>query len=117
MNRVSLHGRLGRDPEIKEFGERKRVSFSIAVQRKKDVTDWIPCVAWGYQAELINRHFHKGDSFLGWGRIETYKKSDGSNGWNVVLEGFDFMHSYKDHFDDVPMPDSELVYKDEDLPF
>lgn len=117
MNKVTLHGRLGKDPEIKPYGERNRVSFSLAVGRKKkDEVDWIPCVAWGYTADLINRHFHKGDSFLGTGRIETYKKQDGSTGWNVVIEEFDFMHSYKDKFDEpVPQEDDYDFNQDTDI--
>ena len=116
MNKVIMHGRLGRDPEIRAFGDRNRVSFSIAVNRKKkNEVDWIPCVAWGYTADLISRHFHKGASILVSGYLETYKKNDGSSGWNVVVEDFDFMGSHKDRFEE-PVPVQEDDYDFNQLP-
>ncbi len=62
MNRVNLIGRLGTDPEVKELdGDKLVANFSIAVQRTKDITDWIPVTAWDKSAEIARDWLHKGD--------------------------------------------------------
>jgi single-stranded DNA-binding protein len=45
LNNISLVGRLTRDPETKVLSNSEKVvtSFTLAVQRTKDSTDFIPC--------------------------------------------------------------------------
>jgi single-strand DNA-binding protein len=56
-------------------------TFSIAVNRrgKKDVTDFINCVAWRQTAEFISKYFGKGSSICIAGQIQVRSWSD-SNG-------------------------------------
>ena len=62
MNRITLIGRLGRDPEMKIFDSgSQKTSFSIAVRRNKDKTDWINIECWGKTAELAAEHLRKGN--------------------------------------------------------
>lgn len=64
MNRVTIIGRLGKTPDVRETPNGvKVVSFSIAVDRKynKGETDWFECVAWRNTAEFIGKYFNKGD--------------------------------------------------------
>lgn len=120
LNNVSIQGRMGGDPTMHKYGDRDKAVFSVACQRdgKEATTDWIPCVAWGWTASMVGRWFKKGDSIILYGRLETYKTSEGKDKMNVVAERVYFPGSRKDKNDD-PMPDegSELVYADEDLPF
>lgn len=74
MNCVGLMGRITRDPEIKQTSSGKSYCrFSLAVRKEfvKDGVDFINCVAWEKQAELIANYFKKGDRILLQGRINT----------------------------------------------
>ena len=62
MNNVSLVGRFTKDLELKYSKEGKAMlKSSIAVNRSKDVTDFINIVAFGKTAELIAEYHKKGD--------------------------------------------------------
>lgn len=61
LNNLSLVGRLTRDPETKTLQSSKIVStFTLAVQRTKDETDFIPCECWGKTAESVRDYVTKG---------------------------------------------------------
>ena len=62
MNRITLLGNLGRDPEMKVFDSGKmKTSFSIAVRRTKEITDWINIECWGKTAEIAAEYLRKGN--------------------------------------------------------
>jgi len=78
MNKVILMGRLTRDPEIKTTQSQvSYCNFSIAVDRRfKDAngerqTDFINCVAWRQQADLLGKYFAKGHRIGVVGTIQT----------------------------------------------
>ena len=96
-NEITLHGYLGRDPELSEHegknGPYKRVSFSLGVSRDfGDETDWFRCSMIGKRAEVFEKFHKKGSQALVWGRMESYKpKNDPERtAWVVVVTGFDF---------------------------
>lgn len=129
MNKAILVGRLTRDPELKTTGSGVSVcSFTIAVNRRfKNAdgnyeADFINCVAWRQQAELIAKHFKKGDMIGIAGSIQTRNYDrDGTKVYvtEVVVEEIDFVGNSKSDTtestsflpDDLPMP------ADDDLPF
>jgi len=67
-NSVTLIGRPGAEPEIKNFNNNKKASFRIAVNERRknangewvDNTQWFPVVAWGNMADRIYRNVKKG---------------------------------------------------------
>ncbi len=67
-NSVQLIGRLGKDPEVKVFGEKKRASFSIATTdtyknqkgEKVQDTQWHNVVIWGRLATIAEKYLRKG---------------------------------------------------------
>ena len=62
MNRITLIGNLGKDPEMKVFDSGKmKTSFSIAVRRTKEITDWINIECWGKTAEIAAEYLRKGN--------------------------------------------------------
>ena len=71
MNHVILYGRLERDVEVK-YSEKNGLaiaSFSVACDRydskaKKNVADFIRCVAFGKTAENIGNFFAKGSPII-----------------------------------------------------
>jgi len=72
MNSVNLVGRFVRDLELKHGKEGKAMlKSSIAVNRTKDVTDFINIVAFGKTAELIAEYHKKGDLIAVQGSIWT----------------------------------------------
>jgi single-strand DNA-binding protein len=72
MNSVNLVGRFVRDLELKYSKEGKAMlKSSIAVNRSKDVTDFINIVAFGKTAELISEYHKKGDLIAVQGSIWT----------------------------------------------
>lgn len=87
MNSVCLHGRIGRDLELKTGSSGKSyVQFTLAVER--DVpnadgvkeTDWIDINAFGKTAEFICQYFKKGQQIIVNGRltVNSYTAQDGS---------------------------------------
>lgn len=101
MNKVVLVGRLARDPELRTTNTGKSFCrFSVAVDRRfkqegQPTADFIPVVAWGRQAEVINQYLAKGRQIALSGRIQTgsYTAQDGSKRYttDVVLDEFDFI--------------------------
>ena len=65
LNRISLIGNIGKDPEIRATQSgKKQAKFSLATTEKwrdkqtgesKESTEWHNVVAWGAQAEVIER--------------------------------------------------------------
>lgn len=74
MNCCIEKGRLAKDPDIKYTKDNLALAnFTIAVPReKKDAgCDWVKCVAFGKQAELMEKYFHKGSEICVRGRWRT----------------------------------------------
>ena len=72
MNNVNLVGRFTKELELKYSKEGKAMLKSnIAVNRTKDVTDFINIVAFGKTAELIAEYHKKGDMIALNGSIWT----------------------------------------------
>lgn len=96
VNKVILLGRVGKEPEIRQVGDNKVANFSLATSEKfKDKdgnkvenTEWHSIVFWGKQAELIEKHVHKGDELYIEGSIktETYEK-DGEKRYATKIKG------------------------------
>ena len=67
-NSVQLIGRLGKDPEVKEFDKSKKATFTIATNdsyknqkgEKVEDTQWHNIVIWGQLAEVANKYLKKG---------------------------------------------------------
>lgn len=76
---VTVEGIIARDPEVKLFGDKKKVTFSIPVNSrfKKDHTEWFRVEAWGQQAEFVERYMTKGRTAIVTGELETNEGTDG----------------------------------------
>lgn len=87
MNKVTLIGRLTKDPELKyAAGTGTAVAnLTLAVDRRntkdrKKEADFIPVVIWGKQAEATATYVSKGKLFGVAGRIQvrSYDAKDGT---------------------------------------
>ena len=86
-NQVQLIGNVGNAPEIKNFESGKKVSsFSLATNEyyhkegeKIQQTDWHSIVAWGKQAELVEKYVDKGKEVAIRGKLNSrsYKTETG----------------------------------------
>ena len=97
MNNIVLIGRMTKDPELKYTNNGKaNTRFTLAVQRNKEETDFINCVAWEKTAENIAEYFKKGSQIAVQGSIRTgsYEK-DGRTIYttDVWVYKFDFLGS------------------------
>ena len=86
LNKATLIGNLGNDPDIKytQSGDAV-VSFSLATSETwKDKasgepvekTEWHRCVAWRKMAEIISQYARKGQKLYIEGKIQTHRCSD-----------------------------------------
>lgn len=72
---LTMSGRLGRDPEMKQTPNGHTVvTFSVASSRKagdREFTFWANVEAWGKLAELLNERLSKGDQIVFTARPRT----------------------------------------------
>lgn len=106
LNRVTLLGNLGADPELRYTqGGAAVLNLRVATtesyldrdRERKERTDWHNVVVWGARAEGLSRILQKGSCILVEGSLRTssYEARDGSgkryrtevNARNIVLPG------------------------------
>ncbi len=105
MNKVSLIGRLTRDPDIRRTQGENSITvarYTLAVNRrhKKDgqqEADFISCVTFGRNGDFADKYLRKGMKIAVNGRIQTgsYQKQDGTKVYttDVVVEEHEFCES------------------------
>ena len=105
MNKVTLIGRLVADPEIRYTqGENATTiaKYRLAVNRRfkregEQEADFIPCVAFGKQAEFAEKYLSKGMKIAVSGRIQTgsYTNQDGQKVYttDIIVEETEFCES------------------------
>ena len=93
MNKVSLVGRVCKDPEIKmTTNQTPYCNFTVAVDRRfKDANgqrqaDFINCVAWKQTATFIQKYFRKGSRIGIVGSIQTRSYEDQNGQKHFVTE-------------------------------
>jgi single-strand DNA-binding protein len=88
LNKVSLIGHLGKDPEVRALSDGKSVAhFTMATTerytdktgQRQSTTDWHQLVAWGALAEFAGKYLHKGRLIYAEGKLKTrhYDTADG----------------------------------------
>ena len=88
LNRITIMGRLTRDPEIRYTQSQTPVtSFTLAVDRDfggrdggEKQTDFIDCVAWRQTAEFVSKYFTKGSMAVVSGRLQIRDWTDRDGG-------------------------------------
>src|SRR5687767_8094064 len=100
LNKVTLIGNLGNDPEVRSTTGGNRVAtFSLATSRtwndasggKQEKTEWHRCVVWNTKtsqlADIVERYVHKGDKLFVEGRIEyrQWQDKDGQTRYSTEI--------------------------------
>lgn len=101
LNKVTLIGNLGADPEIRTTPNGSKVAqFSLATSRswtsqsgeKQEKTEWHKCVAWNAGsrgtglADIIERYVKKGEKLYVEGRVEYRQYEDKEKQTRYVTE-------------------------------
>ena len=130
MNRVTLCGRLTRDPELRATSTGTSIcTFTIAVDRPRNKdgvkeADFIRCKCFGTQGESIAFYKRKGEMLAVDGRIQTgsYEK-DGIRHYttDVIVERADFLGKEKTAQNDEKTPsnvsEAFTSIDDDDIPW
>lgn len=100
LNKVTLIGNLGNDPEVRSTTGGNRVAtFSLATSRtwndpsgqKQEKTEWHRCVVWNTKtsqlADIVEKYVHKGDKLYVEGRIEyrQWQDKDGQTRYSTEI--------------------------------
>lgn len=136
MNKAILTGRISTDLELKQTNSGKYVcGFNIATNRftnsnGEQVTDFIRCIVWNKQAEVLVKYQKKGNliAVIGKMQVDNYKDKDGNSRSKTYLqvEELEFLEPRKkdepenDNFSETPDEISspkDMEFEDEDLPF
>jgi single-strand DNA-binding protein len=89
INRVIIVGNLGQDPESKTTASGQLVAnFSVATSEtytdkagaRQEKTEWHRCVAWGKQAEFVQKFLKRGRKVCVEGKLETRSWEDQGTG-------------------------------------
>lgn len=99
MNKVTLMGRLGKDPELRKTTSGKSVcNFSVATTEgygEKQTTTWHEVVAWEKTAEACAMYLNKGKRALIDGRIQIREFEDKSGAkrkaYEIVASSIEFL--------------------------
>lgn len=102
MNKVTLIGRLTKDPELKFTPSTGTAvaTFNLAIDRRfkkegQQQADFIPVIVWGKLAENLCNYMSKGKMVAVAGRIETrsYEAKDGTRRYvtEVIAEEVKFL--------------------------
>lgn len=115
MNKVTLIGRVVRDPDIR-YSQGANTTcvarYTLAVDRKfkqegQPNADFINCIAFGKLGEFAEKYLHKGVKIAVTGRIQTgsYTNKDGQKVYttDVVVEEQEFCES-KSQSNSQPQP-------------
>lgn len=87
INRVTLIGNVGKDPEIKRVGDNNVANFSLATSEtykdksgnKQTNTEWHNITIWGKLADVVEKYVKKGDRLYLEGKI-SYRSYDDKEG-------------------------------------
>jgi len=102
VNKVTLIGNVGKDPEVRAMQNGTKVAnLSVATSEswkdkgsgeKKEKTEWHRVVIFGNLAEIVERYVSKGSKIYLCGSLQTRKwtDKDGADKYSteIVLQGF-----------------------------
>jgi single-strand DNA-binding protein len=122
INRCVLVGRLTKDPELRyTSGNIPYTRFTIAVNRTftgaggDREADFIQCIAWRRQAEVVSRFVKKGSLVGVEGRIQTgsYDDKDGKRVYttDVVCDSVQFLEPKNSDNDNTYEPKAPTKYE------
>jgi single-strand DNA-binding protein len=95
LNKVTIIGHLGRDPEMRYTPSGRPVTtFSVATSRswntsdgeRRSDTEWFNVVSWGSLAEICKQYLSKGQQVYIEGRLQTRRWEDDDGNKRTTVE-------------------------------
>ena len=133
VNRVTLLGRVGKDPEIKQFDGGNKASFSLATTERgyttkagvkiEETTTWHNIVCWKGLATIAERFVKKGDLIYIEGKITNRSwESDGYKHYitEIVADNIELLggkSEAKEAQSTYSEPEKGINSEDDGLPF
>lgn len=141
VNKVHILGRVGKDPEIKQFDGGSKSSFSVATTERgyttkagvsvPEKTEWHNIVCWKGLATIAERFVKKGDLIYIEGKITTRSwEKDGAKHYmtEIVADTIELLGNKSERSEPEEPPMGEPVYREnkfdkginaenDDLPF
>jgi single-strand DNA-binding protein len=135
MNKVTLLGRLGRDPEFQTLENGTALArFPLATSEsykdkvtgeKKELTEWHNLVVWKGMAEVADKYLKKGNIVLIEGKLKTREwEKEGQKHYttDIVVTGLNLLPQGSGGSSsspaltesDIPVEDAQVI---DDLPF
>ena len=117
MNRITLIGRAGKDPETRQTESFKIANFSLAVSEhfkdkegnKQEKTEWFNVVCFSNLAGIAEKYIHKGDQVAIEGKVQTrsWDDKDGNKKYitEVVANNIELIGSKKSEPAEAPASD------------
>ena len=102
MNNITILGRIGQEPELRDVGENKVVKLSVAVKSfskrgdgpTQEDTTWFSVIAWNKIAENCAKYLEKGSQVAVEGRMSSRKYTPEGGAEKIVWE----LVAHKVHF-------------------
>lgn len=119
LNKVMLIGNVGKDPEVTTLDSGSKVAkFTLATSerytdksgQKQEKTEWHNIVAWGPQAEVIEKYVTKGKQLYVEGQIQSRSwEQDGVKRYatDIRLNSFVFIGTKDGGSSSAPAPTSQ----------
>lgn len=127
INRVTISGNLGRDPELRATASGMQVlSFPVCVNSRvkrgnewQDKPNWVDVAIFGQRAESVSRFLQKGSHVTVAGRLNqnSWETKDGQkrSKLEVICEDIDFSGGKRP--EQPQQADDPADVYDEDIPF
>ena len=121
MQTITVIGRVGQDPEMKDINGTKLAKLSLAeTERYKDKngerkenTTWFNLEVWGPLAGVFESYVKKGTGIAVTGKMKCNKHED-KYYWSLVVSDFEFTGGKQD---DESAPTQTKEGEKDDLPF
>ena len=125
MNSITIYGRLGGDPQIRQVKDANVTTFTIAdTSRRKgadgqQITNWFTCSAWRQVGETIAKYCHKGDSLMIVGDLvmRPYKDKNGQDRTSIEVTVSDMAFGEKNRHVQPDVTPAAPQQGDDELPF
>lgn len=133
LNRVQILGRVGKDPEIKQFDGGNKASFSVATTERgytakngtviPESTTWHNVVCWKGLSTIVERFVKKGDLIYIEGKITNRSwESDGKKHYitEIVADNIELLggkSEAKETQSTYSEPEKGINSEDDGLPF
>ena len=116
LNHAGLQGRLVKEAELRTTTNGKSVTtFTLAVERDKEHTYFVDCVAWEKTAENISRFCKTGDMIIIEGMLTTrnYEDKNGNKkkATEILVDCFHFVPKGK------PDEKPNITIEEDDIPW